>query len=527
MLLLLALACNPAGPPPATTPPEEEEQLVDEEEEEETVEGEDTPRVYRLTHAQWEHSVQELLELEETTGLSSGFIGNTMNGGYDNNTETLLVDAILFQDYQRVAIQLADQVARDPELLAAVAPDLTAETVDVWLEAIVSEAWRRPITDEELASWSNVFALGPELVGSGDDLADGVQVVLQALLQSPGFVYRMETGDSGEPLNGWEAAAKLSYSLWDKPPDAELLADVDSLDEVTVLQQHAERMLADEAAQAPLLTFFEQKLRFEDYANIEKDYDWESSLRDDMRTEGELFLTEVIFEEQGGLSRLLTADFTVANANLGELYGVDGLGDDFEKVSLDGTQRAGMLTLTGFLTLMAEDEQSNPIRRGGFILHKLLCIEVPPPPDETTGVGPMEEGLSNRERVERHTGEGTCGEGCHTLINPLGYAFENYDGLGRWRTVDYGVEVDASDTFVLDGAEISYENAIDLVGAMAISPQVHECFAGHVVEYTHGRSLVDSDEPVVDALAEASLGGASVLELVTQAVTADSFRVNP
>lgn len=526
MLLMLALACNPAAGPAATAPDEEEEQLVDEDEEE-TIESEEAPRVYRLTHAQWEHSVQALLNLEDSTGLSSGFIGTTMNGGYDNNTETLLVDAILFQDYQRVAIELSDQVARDPELLAAVAPDLTAETVDVWLEAMVSEAWRRPITTDELSSWSSVFAMGPELVGSGDDLADGVQVVLQALLQSPGFVYRMETGDSGEPLDGWEAAAKLSYTLWDKPPDAELLADVDSLADAAVLQQHAERMLADASARTPLLALFEQTLRFEDYANIEKDYDWETSLRDDMRTEGELFLTEVLFEERGGLSRLLTADFTVANASLGELYGVDGLGDEFEKVSLDGTQRAGMLTLTGFLTLMAEDEQSNPIRRGGFILHKLLCIEVPPPPDETTGVGPMEEGLSNRERVERHTGEGTCGEGCHTLINPLGYAFENYDGLGRWRTVDYGVEVDASDTFVLDGAEIAYDNAIDLVGAMAVSPQVHECFAEHVVEYTHGRSLVDSDEPVVDALTEASLGGASVIDLVTQAVTADSFRVNP
>ena len=166
------------------TPAEEEEQIVDEDEEE-TIESEEAPRVYRLTHAQWEHSVQALLNLEESTGLSSGFIGTTMNGGYDNNTETLLVDAILFQDYQRVAIELSDQVARDPELLAAVAPDLSADSVETWLEAIVSEAWRRPISSDELSSWSNVFALGPELVGSGDDLADGVQVVLQALLQSP------------------------------------------------------------------------------------------------------------------------------------------------------------------------------------------------------------------------------------------------------------------------------------------------------------------------------------------------------
>jgi hypothetical protein len=518
MLWLLALACTCGGAAPTAA--------TDDVSSDEAATSEDVPRVYRLTHEQWEHSVQALLDLPEPSGLSAGFIGNTMSRGFDNDADVLLVDGILFQDYQQAAQLLAAQVTGDDSLYDAVAPGLRADGVDDWLRAFGEAAHRRPLTEAELESWKRIYALGPELVDSGDEVRDGVHIVIQAMLQSPGFLYRVESGEAGEPLNGWEAAAKLSYTLWDRPPDAALLADVETLHEREVFASHAARMLGETEARASMSRMFKHMLRFDDYPNIEKDYEWDTSLRDDMHREGEAFLDEVVFSEQQGLRRLLTADFTYANAAIGDLYGLDITGDELQRVSLDPGQRSGMLTLSGFLTLMSEDEQSNPIRRGGYVLERMLCIEVPPPPDATTGVGAMEEGLSNRERVDRHTGEGTCGEGCHTLINPLGFAFENYDGLGRWRTIDHSVEVDASDTFVLDGEEIAYDNAVELMAAMSTSEQVHRCFAEHVVRYTHGRELQDADESVVDELTASSLAGAPVLSLIVDAVSADSFRCN-
>jgi len=504
--LLLALACN------SPSPPEDDALDVDE------------PRLYRLTHAQWEYSAQSVLLLDQRPGNSDGFLGSTLSLAFDNDTEVLLVDAMLAQDYQRAAEMLAHEVVRNEELYIELA--IGSDDPEKWVKKVGKRAFRRPLRDSEVELWVDVFERGPELVGSGRNQRDSVQLVLQAMLQSPYFLYRVETGKPGEPLDGWEMAEKLSYTLWDRPPDAELRDDADRLTNKAVLREHAERMLADDKARVPVRRLYEEIWRLEDYVHIAKDTEWDEGLVVHTDTESKLFMDNVLFDEPGSLHTLLTATHTWANPDLAEIYEIEVSGDDFERVTLDAETRAGLLTQTGFLSLMAEDEQSNPIRRGGFVIDRLLCIELPPPPDETTGVGPMAEGLSNRERVERHTGAGTCGEGCHTLINPAGYAFEHYDGFGGWRDIDYGVEIDATGTFTLDGVAVSYDGAVEFANLLAESRQVHACHARQIVEYTHAREEMDEDETVIERIADASLEGATLLDLWVEAVTAESFRCN-
>jgi len=621
----------------------------------------DTPRVYRLTHAQWEASVQQLLDLEEPSGLSSTFVGDPLAGGFSNNADALKVGALLFQDYQRAAESLALELVVDPDRYARVVPqdereggiafeaqleaedaeattgqaydeeyclwsngtlwvdvevpsagaytvsaqvrgtdcgdgvgaltslyvgeELLVDQVEVvsqqvlsasttlgggshrvtlqfhndcydpdagvdrnlwidwirvdgetsqslsgeaearaWIADFGQQAFRRPLTEDEIDAYLALFEQGPDVVDSGDAFSDGVRVVVQAMLQAPHFLYRIESGAAGRPLDGWEAAAKLSYTLWNAPPDEELLADVERLKQPEVLREHAERMVQDPRAYGPLVDFHAELFHVDDYVNITKDDEaFGAEMPDWMAQEFRAYSEEVFFTEGAGLSRFLTADYTVANGPLAALYGETG-GDDFARIELDGSQRAGVLTQAGFLMAFAESEQSNPIRRGVFINEALLCTELPPPPDEATGLPPQEDG-TNRDRVEAHTGLGTCGEGCHsTLINPPGFAFENYDGLGRWRDTDNGLPVDAADVLTLDGERVSFSDGVELAQAFASSSQVHACYAEHLVEYLHGRDVVDSDHKTVEIVAETSLAGGGLQELVVEAVTQETFR---
>ena len=135
--------------------------------------------------------------------------------------------------------------------------------------------------------------------------------------------------------------------------------------------------------------------------------------------------------------------------------------------------------------------------------------------------------LSNRERVERHTGDGTCGEGCHSsFINPAGFAFEHYDGLGRWQSQDLGGPINSTATMVIDGQQVTYSGATQFAEILANSPQVHGCYVESLLRHTWARELDDADAPVVERMTRASLQGASTLSLVDQAVTSEAFTCN-
>ncbi|HTN92205.1 MAG TPA: DUF1592 domain-containing protein [Sorangium sp.] len=493
----------------------------------------------RLSHAQWENTVRDLLRLDDRPGLSASFTTDPLGGVFDNNEAALLVTPGLWGDYQRAAEELAAMVTDDEAKLHRLVPaDLPAEPDargEAFVERFGERAFRRPLTAEERDTYLALFRRGKELFDGEDPFVAGVRAALEAFLQSPHFVYRVELGAGPAkggliPLSGYEVATKLAYLFWNTMPSDELLAAAEAgeLSTSEAVRAHAERMLEDPRAREVVGAFHRQLYDHEQYHDLNKDQalypEFVPEMGDDMQREAELFVEHIVFDKEGGLTDLLTSRTAFVNDHLAAVYGVDGeFSDDFKQVELDEAERSGLLTRLGFLAAKATARQPDSIHRGVFVNLRILCASLPPPPDNATGLPPGEK-ATNRERVEAHTGKGTCGAACHgTMINPAGFAFEHYDAIGKYRTTDNGVPVNAADTYYLGGEPRSYADAIEFSRVLAESSEAHACYARRWVEFAQGREVGAKDRQLIDELGEASHGGASTKELILQIVSSASF----
>ncbi len=503
-------------------------------------ENEQDSQFPRLSHRQWENTVRDLFELDEITGLSDAFVGDPVAGGFDNAGSEFDVGATLWADYQKAAESLAEIVIADNAIFDRITPpDVGQETSArgrEFIETFGMKVYRRPLTEAEVEDLSAVFDGAAADYSDLDPFAAGVHLTLQAMLQSPLFVYRVidgEPSDNGRiKLDGYEVASRLSYALWNSMPDDQLFtaAEQGDLDGTEGVREHAARMLLDDKARDTVLDLHRQLMKVDLYLDRSKDPElypqFNSGLGPMMQEEAYRFIEDIIFDQNLGYTELLTSTYTFANAELAALYGItDGpAGTAFERVELDATQRSGFLTRLGFLMSRAYQIDPDPIHRGAFISFELLCNEKPALPDEVTAVE-ADPTKTNRERVEDHTGDGTCGAGCHNLlINPAGFAFENYDAIGAYRTMDNGQTVNAKDEFLLDGNLEPFDNAVDFSNLMADSKQAHDCYTRHLLEYMYGRDHRDADEETVDALGTESVEGSmTIVDLLTEMVTTDEF----
>ncbi|XXX74382.1 DUF1592 domain-containing protein [Sorangium sp. So ce134] len=493
----------------------------------------------RLSHAQWENTVRDLLRLDDRPGLSASFTTDPLGGVFDNNETALQVTPGLWSDYQRAAEELAAMVADDQGTLARIVPaDLPAEPearAQAFVERFGERAFRRPLTGGERDAYLALFHRGKELFEGEDPFAAGVRAALEAFLQSPHFVYRVERGAGPAknglvPLSGHEIATKLAYLFWNTMPDDDLLAAAKAgeLSTPQAVRAYAERMLEDPRAREVIGSFHRQAYDFDHYHDLNKDQtlypEFVPEMGDDMEREAELFVEHIVFDKEGGLTDLLTDRTAFVNDHLAKVYGVEGqFSNEFKQVELDEAERAGLLTRLGFLASKATARQPDSIHRGVFVNLRVICAALPPPPDNATSLPPGEH-ATNRERVEAHTGKGTCGASCHgTMINPAGFAFEHYDAIGKYRTTDNGMPVNAADVYRLGGAPRSYANAIEFSRVLAESSEAHACYAKRWVEFAHGRSTGDKDRNLIRQLGEASHGGASTKELILQIVSSTTF----
>ena len=498
------------------------------------------PRFTRLSHVQWENTVTDLFRLAEPPGLAQGFDSDPPLGRFDNNVERLKVTSGLWQDYQRAAENMAARVIADPVVLSTVVPaDLPADpdaAARAFIESFGARAFRRPLTAPEIDRYAALFPEGAVHFASGDDFLDGVQITLEAMLQSPHFVYRVESSNTQENgrirLSGYEIASRLSYLFWNTMPDDELMqaAAAGELDGPAGIRAQAERMFDDPRTRATFAHFHVQLFEMTEYGDLDKDPNlfpgWRRDIGDMMRTETELFLASIIFDKQGTIADLLTATHTYVNDELAAIYGLEGAFDgNFVEVELDPTRRAGLLTKLGFLARNATLTEPDPIHRGVFVNLNLICRPIGALPNLPENLEPM--GDTNRERINSITGEGTCGAGCHsTIINPIGFAMENYDALGAYRTEDNGHPVDAAARYVFqDGRELVFENAIELSRQLAETPDLHSCYVSSLLEYIYGRGLDTGDAPQKSSLSFASLNDARpIRDLIFDVVVSDAFR---
>ena len=433
----------------------------------------------------------------------------------------------------------------DANLLAMVAPPAAdpATRGKNFITSFGGRVFRRPLTDVEIARYVTLFTQGATLIGSADPVADGVQMVLRAFFQSPNFLYRIETSDAvvnGEiPLNNYEIASRLSYSLTNSTPDDMLLSAAASnlLGSRDAVAEQATRLLGSPAGHATVSDFHYQLLQLDNDDQIAKDPTlapayFTADLNPALKNETLAFVSDVIFGQNKGVTELLTAPYTFANSLVAKVYGMNvptpaaGQPDPFVRINLDPTQRAGVLTQAGFLAFYGDNPTTNIILRGARIAENVLCVQIPPPPANVPPLTDLQPNQTNRQRVEQQTMNAPCNT-CHpTLINPLGFGLENLDGFAQFRTQENGQPIDATGTYNIDGKDVSFNGAVAMMTLIGQSQQAHDCYAENMAEYLYGRGVTPTNAADSNLITQAGAhakADPSAQDLILKLVTADAF----
>jgi hypothetical protein len=484
-----------------------------------------TTRVARLTHAQYKNTVSELFGI--TDDVTAGFAPDAANGFDFATSVDLRVDARLGPQYRTAAEALAERTVSDASVFGRVVgcDPAAPSCADEFIASFGRRAYRRPLSSSESARFRVLFDEGAALVASGDAFRDGVRMVVESALQAPQFLYRTETSamvgsDGLIALDGHELATRLSYMLWDSMPDPALaqLADAGALVTEADLQTAAARLLADPRALAKAVSFHAEAWEFSRFARISPDPVTFPNLPSDfvtrVRASSERFVAETL-RGGGGLQELLTAPVAYVDSALAPLYGQSVSGSELTRIEL--TDRKGYLMQLGFLASNAYTKKTDPIHRGVFVLRRLLCrtIDDPPAGASTTPLPAADPPpRTTREEVALLTEQPAC-RGCHSDINPPGFALEAFDAIGQRRAMDNGVAVDTAAESEIDGALVPYADANELVTALATSPEAQACYAGRWLEFAFGRELTDEDRAARTLLSAERLGGLALLAKVT------------
>jgi hypothetical protein len=388
------------------------------------------------------------------------------------------------------------------------------------LTTLARQAYRKPVDDATTSVLMDFYRRGRQSGGSFDR---GIEAALQFILASPEFLFRIEPDPAGrqagrpdgQPLRvvnptastyqlGDQAlASRLSFFLWSSLPDEPLLAAAEAgrLKQPAVFEQQIRRMLADAKAKTLIDNFAEQWLHLRNLKNSNPDLvafpDFDDNLRQAMKQETELFFESILREDRSVLD-LLNADYTFVNERLAKHYGIPGIyGSRFRRVQIPDERRRGLLGQASILTVTSYPNRTSPVERGKWVLTNLLGVPPQPPPPN---IPPLEEAgadgrvLPLRERMEKHRASPVCA-GCHRMMDPIGFAMENFDGIGRWRDKEDGRSIDASGT-LFTGARL--DGASALRRELAAHPEV---FVGVLTEklltYALGRGLEYYDMPAV------------------------------
>jgi hypothetical protein len=478
-------------------------------------------RVARLTHEQYANSVRDLFGIGDDP--SNGFAPDALNGFAFDTSVDYQVDGRLGPQYRAAAEQLAERAVTDDGIYGRLVgcDQAAASCSSEFIAAFGERAFRRPLSLAEVERFQALFARGAALVASGDAFRDGVRLVLEAMLQSPQFLYRTELGsqpgaDGKIALDDWEVASRLSFLIWNSMPDAELFAAArgGALESPDAVDQTVRRLLADARATKKLVGFHEQAWQFGRFAKIAPDRGAYPNAPADLPTRvGEAsrrFLEEVIGTD-GGLEQLLTAPYAFADPELARLYGKSSSGG-LARIDFENGERQGFLMQVGFLASNAYAVKTDPIHRGLFVLRDLLCRSIGDPPAgaSMTPPPPGPEPKTTREEVTRLTEQSGCGA-CHAQINPPGFAFEGFDAIGQARADENGNALDTSGKLTLDGTELSFADARTLVQALSMSQEARSCYARKWLAFAYGHDLGASDEAAIQALATTPR---SVIDLV-------------
>jgi hypothetical protein len=480
-------------------------------------------RFVRLTNEQWQSSVKDMLALSATPAAAQGFeqpVAGTTD--FANNEHVLAVTSALWQSHQLASEQAAQLATSSPQALAKI---YTGTDATGFIRKLGRRAFRRPLTAAEEESYQTLFSAGQAQAGTGDAFAKGAGLVIRGVLQSPFFLYRSELGADRAPLNGYEIAAKLSFWLLGTTPSDALLdaAAMGQLDTSEGAVRTATQMLEQPEAANTMRQFHRELLHFDRYTTLSKIgvAGYSEALNAELEQSSYSFFDR-IYRKGLGVRDIFTSTVGYVGSGMARLYGVTAPAGGLAELDL-GAGRAGYFAQLPFLALYAINDQPDPIHRGVTLNLDFLCADPGKPAAGLPPIPALKPGQTNREMITTLTGG--CGQQCHTsYINPLGFAFESFDGLGRARTMDNGKPVDTSAAYPFVEGVKSFADAAQLMQLIASSKQAHTCYAKKVAGYALQRDIVQSDLPTLDAMARVSMAGGSIKQVMLELVKDPAFR---
>jgi Protein of unknown function (DUF1592)/Protein of unknown function (DUF1588)/Protein of unknown function (DUF1587)/Protein of unknown function (DUF1585)/Protein of unknown function (DUF1595)/Planctomycete cytochrome C len=393
----------------------------------------------------------------------------------------------------------------------------TREAAREVIQAIAHRAYRRPVTNEEVDRLMTLYDLAR---GDGQSHESSLKLALKGVLVSPQFLFLGHVVDESNspdaaaihPIDEMALASRLSYFLWSSMPDDELLGLAERHELRQHMNEQVRRMMASPKSQSFVENFAGQWLQLRNMPNLAPDRDlfpaFDDRLRKAMSRETELLFENVMREDQNVLT-FLTADYTFVNGRLAQYYGLparpDGkpiTGEEFVKVSLEGTNRRGVLTQGSILMLTSNPTRTSPVKRGKFVLENLLGTPPPPPPPDVPKLEDQQAltGGTLRHQMEVHRTNPVCAS-CHAQMDPIGFGLENFDAIGKWRDKDSGGTIDATGKLKTGESFTNTSELVEILATTRRSDFLH-CLTEKMLTYALGRGVEIYDRPAVEGIVD-------------------------
>jgi hypothetical protein len=474
----------------------------------------------RLTIFEYNNTIRDLLGTT-APALEAGAVAvdQPSTVGFANGASiTTSVDARNFLDVTEKLSAGSALANLLPQGCATPAAGAEQDCAKQFIKQFGLRAYRRPLTADEETDLFTLYSKvrAPDV---GATFAEGIKALISGMIQSAYFLYRWELG--GDPLkdgalvrlNSYEIASRLSYFLTATMPDQQLFdaaAKNDLVYEDKIADQ-AKRLLASPKAKDGLRDFVLQWLNLTGLPGMQKDptfTNFTPAVAKSMLDETAQFMAQLVQGPQAAkLETLFTSQATYVNAPLAKVYGASGVtGDELRQVTLSGSERGGILTQGAFLAAHSDADLPHPIRRAKDVTNRVLCMNFEPPANvDIPPVGDRTPGQTNRARFEQATAgpAGSICAGCHSALNPIGFAFESYNAVGEYQTTDVGKPIDASGTITLGGTTVNFRNAVELSKVISTAQETRDCMTKQFIRYVLHREDVPQEKGSIVALTEA------------------------
>lgn len=489
-------------------------------------------RIWRLTPEQYANTADALLQ--RTTKIEAKFDSDTVpEDGFGNEASVLGISTIFASNIESAVSAVIKESAAslEKQLSCGKAASINDQCLNQFIDEFGAKAFRRPLEDDEKKRFQTLYNALQKDLGN----AEALSAVAEAIMRSPHTLFRTELGDGAKSgairLTPYELATALSFALTNSPPDAQLLAKAadGSLADNEVYLAEAKRLISSPSFVTGMTQFMSRWRGIRWLPHVDKNkemfpnYDANTKLA--MIQEANDFVSKIVKDNKSSFTAFMTSNKTTITPPLAPIYGIETFTGS-KAIEAKAGERSGFLTLPGVMATNSSSNQTGPVHRGVFLLKKLMCLSMPPPPPDASTVLPETDAtLTLRERFKAHSTEPSCAV-CHVKLDPFGFAMEHYDPIGRYRAMDNGRPVDASGTITgTKFSNASFKNAIDMLEGLSKSEDVHSCFVKNTFRYVFGRTEgKDDKEQLAEALKAFTASNLDMSTIFLNFVTSDSFK---